>query len=497
MERRAKIVATLGPASEDPKILARLLRAGVDVVRLNLSHGSHEEHRRRLRLVRQLAREARRHIPVLLDLMGPRYRLAEIAGGPMFLRKGQRLLLGEPSRGVDLPVDDPEFLSYLEPGERILIDNGLVELRIEAKRRGRLEVRVVCGGTVSTRKGINLPETDLPFAISKKDRDDIAFAVAEGADYLAASYVGRGREIQALRAVAAAAGGEIPIVAKLERARAIAHLDEIIVAADAVMVARGDLGVEVPLDQVPVLQKRIVAAGRRLGKPVIVATQMLETMMTQPRPTRAEASDVANAVFDGADALMLSGETAAGKYPVEAVRTMAGGIVEAERYRWSEAGRQGWTPKRFDADAAERDKPLEPGQTERLHPTRDIHFEIPDVLCAAAVHAADRLGAKRLVAFSQGGFTARMIARYRPHVPILVVTNDEQVARRLQLVWGVRPLLSDENVREVGEVVRLVDRRLLAARLARPGDALVILMGDPIRERPLTNLMRVHRVRRE
>ena len=250
MERRAKIVATLGPASSSPRLLGRLLRAGVDVVRLNLSHGSHEEHRARIALVRELAEAQRKHVGVLLDLMGPRFRLGVIAGGPRLLRKGERVALDEPGprgEGPDLPVDDPEFLGHLEPGERVLIDNGRVELRVVAKRRGRVEARVMHGGFVDTRKGINIPDTDLPFTISRKDRADIAFAVAEGADYLAASYIGRGEELARLRAVARRAGRELPVVAKLERARAIEHLDEVVAAADAVMVARGDLGVEMPL----------------------------------------------------------------------------------------------------------------------------------------------------------------------------------------------------------------------------------------------------------
>src|SRR5687767_14688372 len=386
MERRAKIVATLGPASDSEPVLGRLLRAGVDVVRLNLSHGSHEEHRARIALVRRLADAQRRHVAVLFDLMGPRFRLGVIPDGPRLLRKGERVVLGEPGQGV-------------------LVDNGRVELRVNAKRRGRVEARVVHGGPIATRKGINIPDTDLPFTISRKDRADLAFAVAEGADYLAASYIGRGEELERLRAEARRTGRELPIVAKLERARAIDHLDEIAEAADAVMVTRGGLGVELPLDQVPVLQKRFVAAGRPLGKPVIVATQMPESMIDQPRPTRAEASDVANAVFDGADALMLSGETAAGRYPVETVRTMDRIIRQAERYRWAPGQREGW--------AAGPERPLSPGVTEKLS-ERDTHLEVADVVCSSAVHAATQLSAKCIVAFSQGGFTARMIARYRP-----------------------------------------------------------------------------------
>ncbi len=492
MERRAKIVATLGPASSDEAALAALLRAGADVLRLNLSHGTPESHRATLRRAREVAAELGRQVPVLLDLMGPRYRLGQLAEGPRRLRRGERLTIGDPGDGADLPVDDPGFLRHLRAGERVLIDNGLVELEVIAKRGRKLSARVVHGGPVATRKGINLPDSKLPFTISEKDRADIAFAVEEGADYLAASYIGRGRDVEAIRQEVLARGPAIPIVAKLERAVAVEHIDEIVAAADAVMVARGDLGVEVPLHQVPVLQKRIIAAGRRAGKPVIVATQMLESMMEQPRPTRAESSDVANAVFDGADALMLSGETAAGRHPVEAVRTMARIVVEAEEYRrrvleGADAPRDlsrlashlGTAPRRPD-----------------LEPELAGAIEIADVIAAAAVHAASKLDDSVIVAFSQGGFTARRIARYRPLVPTLVFTTDERVARRIQLIWGTRPIHLDREVQHRDDLVQVVERELLIRRLIRPGECIVLLMGFPIQERPLTNLLRIHRVPR-
>ncbi len=491
MERRAKIIATLGPASAGETVLARLLAAGADVIRFNLSHGDLAGHRRALRRLRRVARAQGRHVPALLDLMGPRYRLGRLDAGPRTLRAGERLTLGEASRGVDLPVDDPEFLRHLRIDERLLIDNGMVELVIVGKRAGRVTARVVHGGAVSTRKGINLPDSELPFTISRKDRDDIAFAVAEGADFLAASYIGRARDVEALREVVARHGAELPIVAKLERAAAIAHIDEIVEAADAVMVARGDLGVEVPLHEVPVLQKRIIAAGRRLGRPVIVATQMLESMVGQPRPTRAEASDVANAVFDGADALMLSGETAAGRYPVEAVRTMARIVVEAEAYRL--ASSPAGDPPRDPGLAAGRFPAPEPRTLSR--PAFSGAVEIADVIAAAAVHAASKLAGSRIVAFSQGGFTARRLARYRPVVPTLVFTTDVKVARRIQLLWGTRPILLEREVQHREDLIGLVERELLARRLIRPGDCLLLLMGSPIRDRPLTNLLRIHRVR--
>jgi pyruvate kinase len=487
MERRAKIVATLGPATAGEEAVAGLLAAGVDVVRLNLSHGDHDWHRDRLCEVRRAAEAAGRHVPVMVDLMGPRYRLAS-GLEPRRLADGETVVLGpEGASGVDLPVDEPAILDHLAAGERLLIDQGLVELAVDARDGERVEARVVSGGEVSSRKGINLPDTDLGFDITAKDRRDIGFAVEAGADYLAASYVGRGADVEALRQAVAEAGGDLPLIAKLERGRAVDNLAEIVAAADAVMVARGDLGVEVPLHRVPVLQKRIIAAGRALGRPVIVATQMLESMIEQPRPTRAEATDVANAALDGADALMLSGETATGRHPVEAVETMARIVLEAERYRGATHAEQ--TDLRRSGRAA-------PDGAEVLaRLADDDDTDVADMVAAASVYAARELGARLLVAFSQSGDTGRLVARYRPSTPLVVFTNRETVARRLQLVWGARTHLLRETLEHHDEVVRVVDRELLAAGLAEPGDRIVVLMGDPIRERRSTNLLRVHRVR--
>jgi pyruvate kinase len=489
MERRAKIVATLGPASAAREVLQLLLDAGVDVVRLNLSHGDHEWHRERIADVRALAGEAGRHVPIVLDLMGPRYRLGRLEK-PRLLARDERVRLGATGGDVDLPLDSPEILAHLRPGERVLIDQGLVELAILAVDGPAATARVLSGGKVSTRKGINLPDTDLGFEITAKDRADLRFGVEAGVDYVAASYVGRAQDLADLRREVRAAGGSLPLIAKLERARAIDHLDEIVAAADALMVARGDLGVEVPLHRVPVLQKRILGAGRRVGKPVIVATQMLESMMTQPRPTRAEATDVANAVFDGADALMLSGETAAGEFPVEVVATMARIIGEAESYQ-----RQALT----GLGDLRRSGSVQPGDMmgSVLGPLADATIEVPDMVSAAAVYTARELGARRLVAFSQSGFTGRLLARYRPSTPIAVFTIEPEVARRLALVWGIEPVVLDQPPEHLDDVVEQVDQELIARGMATPGDVIVVLMGSPIRERRQTNLMRVHRVRAE
>jgi pyruvate kinase len=492
MERRAKIMATLGPASRDEAVLRDLVRAGVDLVRLNLSHGTQEQHRETLRRVRKVAAEEGCHLPVALDLMGPRYRLGQIPDEPRMLEPDQEVVLGPESSGAELPVDSG-IVEYLEAGERVLIDGGLIELKIESKQGGRVRARVVNGGPVKTRKGINLPDSALPFEISEKDRSDIAFAVAGNADYLAASYVGEAAHVEAVRAVAVEAGGRIPIIAKIERATAIEHLDEIAEAADGLMVARGDLGVEVPLYQVPVLQKKIVAAGRLSGKPVIVATQMLESMIEQPRPTRAEATDVANAVFDGADALMLSGETAAGKYPVQTVQTMARIIQEAEDYDRQRSERHTLQP--LGHVHARRTFELEDGNPGQPAAGHELSLEVPDMVSAAAVYAAEQLHVSRIVAFSQRGFTARLVARYRPQSPIMAFTPDERVARQIQLVWGVRPFVAQLEVGSLDDIVQVVERKLLEAKLVEPGEYIIILMGHPVRERPLTNLMRVHCIR--
>lgn len=475
-------MATLGPASSSPEVIRSLLEEGMNIVRFNLSHGTHESHQATVENIRRLSEEMDRYVPIVFDLMGPRYRLGQLPDGGIEVHDGQQVVVAEDGEGVDLPLDSPGLLRFLRTGERVLIDNGLVELRVEARKADRVIARVIHGGPVSTRKGINLPDSLLPFQISEKDRADISFAVQLGVDFIGASYVGSADHLERLRGVIEASGGELPIIAKLERAAAVEKLDDIVAAADAVMVARGDLGVEVPLRQVPVLQKRIIAAGRRTGTPVIVATQMLESMMEQPRPTRAEVSDVANAVFDGADVLMLSGETAAGKFPVEAVRTMAQTIIEAESY-----GKAGTPPVAGLSGA-------EPGVGD------EVQFgpiDIPDAISSAAAHATELLNVRRIVAFSQGGFTARLLARYRPKVSVLVFTTNTALARRAQLLWGVRPLVLESDVEHHDEVVRVVDRELRARGLAEPGEVIIVVMGDPIRERPRTNLLRIHRVRDE
>jgi pyruvate kinase len=476
MDRRTKIIATLGPASHDPKTIRQLLTAGVNAIRLNLSHGTREDHRQLIGTVRHIAVSLGQHVPIMLDLMGPRYRLGTLPGGPRTVRRRQVVVLSKDSATADIPIGSSKLLRCLKVGERVLIGDGMVELKILRHGTHQVEARVVTGGTVSTRKGINLPDSDLPFQISAKDRADIQMAVDEGVDYLAASYIGSAKDVEAIRRQVRGAGGDLPLLAKLERARAMSHIDEIVDAADAVMVARGDLGVEVPLHRVPTLQKEIIRSGRHFGKPVVVATQMLDSMIKHPRPTRAEVSDVANTVFDGTDALLLTGETAAGDYPVQTVRTMVKIIVEAETFALDQS--ENWRYKLLiEADSGG-------------------FPEIADAIARAGVFTAQSLGVKRLVAFSRSGFTARLISRYRPTVPVLVFTPEERVARQMQLLWGVDPVPVTDRPETEEAIVATLEGRLKSAQLVKSGERLVILMGSRVGDRRPTNMMRIHQVGR-
>ncbi|MEX2046075.1 MAG: pyruvate kinase [Chloroflexota bacterium] len=464
--RRAKIMATLGPASQQEDVIHQLLAVGVDIVRLNLAHGDHAQHRQTIERVRAVARVLDRHVPVIADLVGPRYRLASLPA-PRVLKPGALVIISE-GEDSELPLTRAGLVQRLNVGERLLIDNGAVELSIERSDGERAEARVIRGGAIGTGKGINLPETQLAFEISARDRADIAFCVDAGVDLIGASYVGSADDLRLLRRQIASAGADVPVISKIERAAAAEHVAAIVAASDAVMVARGDLGVELPLDEVPPLQKRILDIGRAGGTPVIVATDMLASMIREPRPTRAEVSDVANAVFDGADVLMLSGETAIGRYPVEAVRMMARIILRAEQ---TDGGRA-------------RVAPIAPPPG-----TSDV----PNAVAAAAVRAAELLELRHIVAFTQTGSTAQLVARYRPAIPILAFTPDAAVARRVQLLWGVEPLVVPP-IRHEEDVIEQVERDLLHSGRARPGEVVIVLMSAPLGERAPTNLLRVHRL---
>ncbi|SME92300.1 pyruvate kinase [Pseudogulbenkiania subflava] len=464
-QRRARILATLGPASSTLERIRALAEAGADVFRLNFSHGSHEDHAARLRLIRAVEHELGRPIGVLLDLQGPKLRIGRMAGGKVLLQPGARFRLDlDPAEGdagrANLP--HPEIFAALETGTELLLDDGKLRLRVEAFGPDFADTTVLVGGTLSDRKGVNVPGVVLPISpLTAKDRADLAFGLELGVDWVALSFVQRPEDIAEARALI---GERAWIMAKLEKPAAIEHLDEIVALADGVMVARGDLGVELPPQQVPVLQRRIVRAARAAGRPVVVATQMLESMIVAPVPTRAEASDVATAVYEGADAVMLSAESASGQYPVEAVAIMDRIIAEVEHDpAWRHELAAGHTPAQPNT---------------------------PDAICCALRRVAELLQPAATVAFTSSGFSALRASRERPVAPILALTPQLATARRLALVWGVHPVPFDE-VQDVGEMIAHATDAAQREQVASPGDTVVVIAGIPFGQRGSTNLLHV------
>ncbi|MCZ0738217.1 pyruvate kinase [Phreatobacter sp. AB_2022a] len=463
--RRAKIVATLGPASSDADTIRRLFEAGVDVFRLNFSHGSHDDHRARRDIIRALEREADYPIAILQDLQGPKIRLGKVQDGKVALATGSTIRLVLDPGGSDaehLPLPHPEIFQAIMPGHNLLIDDGKVRLVATGMTNDMIEARVVTGGVVSDRKGVNLPDTVLQLSpITQKDRDDLAFGLELGVDWVAFSFVQRPSDlIEAHQLV----GGRAGVMAKIEKPSALSSIDDIITLADAVMVARGDLGVEIPTEDVPGAQKDLVRLCRLAAKPVIIATQMLESMIQTPTPTRAEASDVATAIYDGADAVMLSAESASGQYPVQAVETMDRIIRRTEQHHSYRAVIEALKPA------------IEP---------------LPQhAVAAAAAEVADAIGAAAVVAFTQSGTTAYRIARQRSAVPILGLTPHEQTARRLALLWGTYSTRSDE-VTDYTEMVDQAVAQALAADYVKPGETLVVVAGVPFGQAGSTNNLRV------
>ena len=465
--RHSKIVCTIGPASRDPRILKKLLAAGMDVARLNFSHGTHAEHLSCIQTLRATANKLGKTIAVLADLQGPKIRTGALASGqPVVLRAGQKFtittakILGDSTRVRTTFLPLPR---EVHRGDRILLSDGLIELRVESVRLREVNCRVVNGGALGEHKGINLPGVQLRVpALTPKDKADLKFALAQGADYIAVSFVRRPEDVLLAKSLIRRAGKETPVIAKLEKPEAIENLEEILRVSDGVMVARGDLGVEMNPERVPVVQKNIIARAREFRRPVITATQMLESMTENPRPTRAEASDVANAIFDGSDAVMLSAETASGKYPVEAVRMMAGIIEEAES-----------------------------SITEFSRPATQEKLKVAETVAELVCHASRELHMKWIVVFTHSGFTARLISRYRPLVPIAAFSPEGQTRRRLALVWGVAPL-GIPDLRKVDQLAEISEKRLLKERLVRNGDVIAIVAGTPMGVRGTTNFMKFH-----
>lgn len=466
--RRSRILATLGPASSTLERIRELAQAGADVFRLNFSHGAHADHAERHRQIRQVEAELGRPIGVLMDLQGPKLRVGRMAGGKVLLEAGQpfRLDLGSAEGDATrASLPHPEIFAALEAGTELLLDDGKLRLRVERFGADFAETTVLVGGPLSDRKGVNVPGVLLPISpLTAKDRADLAFGLELGVDWVALSFVQRPEDIREARELI---GDQAWIMAKLEKPAAIEHLDAIVALADGVMVARGDLGVELPPQQVPVLQRRIVRAARKAGRPVVVATQMLESMITAPVPTRAEASDVATAVYEGADAVMLSAESASGQYPVEAVSIMDRIIGEVER------------------DPAWRTE-LEAGHT-------PAEANTPDAICCALRRVAELLAPAATVAFTSSGFSALRASRERPPAPILALTPRQTTARRLALAWGVLPVPFDE-VHDVGEMIAHATAAARQAGVARPGDTVIVVAGLPFGQQGSTNLLHVAKV---
>lgn len=468
--RKTKIVCTLGPATEDDAILRAMIQAGMNVARLNFSHGTYEGHAQNIRRIRALSAELHTPVGIMLDTKGPEIRLKTFRDHRVTLQKGQLFTLctgdvkGDAEHVsityADLPAD-------VQPGTTILIDDGLVGLTVEAVSKTEIQCRVNNGGVISDRKGINVPDANLsmPF-ISRKDREDILFGIQENVDFIAASFTRTEEDILAIRKLLTDNGGKgISIIAKIENMQGVQNIDSILAVSDGVMVARGDLGVEIPLEQIPIIQKMIIRKAYSRGKQIITATQMLDSMIKNPRPTRAEATDVANAIYDGTGAIMLSGETAAGLYPVEAVRTMARIAQVAEA----------------SIDYVQRFRDSVP------RPSANITNAISHACCTSA----QDLNATAIVTVTKTGFTAKMLSRFRPGCPIIACAPVERVVRQLCLSWGITPLL----IEEVTDTDELFERAVDAgidAGLLHKDDLIVMTAGVPLGISGTTNLMRVH-----
>lgn len=470
--RRAKIVCTIGPASREPAQLRALIEAGMNVARLNFSHGSHEDHAAVVADLRRIAAELGRTVGILQDLQGPKIRLGTLADESVELEQGERFVLTTDEVEGDAKRASTTYKALpgdVKAGDEILLSDGLIRLVIDEVNGSDVICTVADGGRLRQRAGINLPGAELSVpSMTPKDLEDLAFGVEQNVDFVALSFVRKAADIAALKKELARLGGDVVVVAKLEKPQAIDALDEIVAETDAVMVARGDLGVEMSPERVPFIQKQIIRACAAAGKPVITATQMLESMIENARPTRAEASDVANAVFDGTDAMMLSGETAMGAYPIQAVRMMDRIVREAERHGSMRIER-------------------------RRREEHELPLSFSDAIADAAGQVAADTQAAAIIAFTQSGFTAQLIAKYRPQTPIYAFTPNKRIQRRLCLHWGIEPCLA-EYVERTQQMIEIVNNRLLSEGRVQEGESLVFLAGMPSNSPGTTNMLRLHRV---
>jgi pyruvate kinase len=466
--RKAKIVCTIGPASSSESVMRDLMRSGMDVARLNFSHGTHEEHARVIERLRRVAQKEGRTICILQDLQGPKMRTGRLRyRTPVALKAGQKLVITPrdvPGTASIVSTTFDGLVREVQPGSRILLSDGLIELRVKALRGDDVETEVINGGMLAEHQGINLPGSivNIP-SLTPKDEADLAFGVKHGVDIVAVSFVRTADDVRAAKKRLFDAGAETPVIAKLEKPQAIDNLEDILDVADGVMVARGDLGVEVAPEKVPIMQKHIIQRASEWRKPVITATQMLESMVENPRPTRAEASDVANAIFDGTDAVMLSAESASGKYPRESVQIMVRIVIETEQHMLRVRG-----PQRRER------RPL----------------SISETICESIAHAAQDLEMRAIAVFTETGRTARLISKYRPHARIYAFTQNRAVCNRLNLFWGVYPVCSNPAL-SADDMVRVAERALLASDIVQPSDVIGVVAGTQMASGS-TNFMRLH-----
>jgi pyruvate kinase len=474
--KHTKIVATVGPASADKEVLRALIRAGMNVARINFSHGNHEILGSYIAAVRQVASEEGAVIAILCDIQGPKIRIGKVANEPLAIKTGDKITLtldSVPGENYTFSLPHPEFVQDIKVGTVLLLDDGNLQFEVKEVTPRSLLCEVIIGGNLKSNKGVSAPNARLTLsAITEKDKKDVEFALSQKADYIAMSFVRSADDIRQLRWLMNFFGGDAAIIAKIEMREALENIEAIIQVCDGIMVARGDLGVETPAERVPFEQKRIIRLCNKVGKPVITATQMLESMTQNPRPTRAEASDVYNAIIDGTDAVMLSAESASGKFPAEAVRVMANIALTAEQhiYDYRDA------PKQFDSG--------------------DAHYgseAISDVIGEATFHVAEALHPAAIVTTTLSGYTARRVARERPRTPILCMTPSEITYRRMALVWGVIPIKVNE-FSTIDEMIIVTIRAAHDQKLLHRGDTVVIIAGVPFGVAGQTNLLKVHRV---
>lgn len=468
LTHRTKIVATIGPASSSPDVIRQMIQAGMSVARLNFSHGSYEEHARMVELLRSISKELDNPLTLLQDLQGPKIRVGQLPDGNMTLVAGESVTLVPLAEYTHqpntIPLDYPHVAEEAEPGTQVLLDDGLLELRVEKVTGNAVLCQVIEGGVLKSRKGVNFPTLNLRLpSLTEKDKQDLDFGIAQGVDIISLSFVRRPEDILTLKELLAAKGATIPVLAKIEKPQAVANLEAIVNECDAIMVARGDLGVEMSSEKVPLIQKRIIRLCNQKSIPVITATQMLDSMIRNPRPTRAEASDVANAIIDGTDAVMLSGESAIGEYPVEAVKMLARIATDVE----PETQFVNYPPSEID-------------ETHALSEALNIIDKTLDLHC--------------IVALTESGYTAKLAAAERPSVPVVAFTPNIQIYHQLNLVWGVRPILLDQQEDSIEVIIKRMETALVQRNFATSGDKVLIVGGIPANKTRGTNFLKIHTI---